>query len=107
LKPGEYAQVSFTLPTPATTLTVPASALLFRGDGLRVATVDQLRHVVLKPVSVAEDLGTAVRLNAGLSPTDLVIDNPPDSIGNGDAVRLAANSPNEPSPEDLPKHSLP
>jgi len=107
LKPGEYAQVSFTLPTPATTLTVPASALLFRGDGLRVATVDQSRHVVLKPVSVAEDLGTAVRLNAGLSPTDLVIDNPPDSIGNGDAVRLAANSPNEPSPEDLPKHSLP
>lgn len=108
LKPGEYAQVSFALPTPASTLTVPASALLFRGDGLRVATVDpQNHHVVLKPVTVAEDLGTSVRLNSGLSPTDLVIDNPPDSIGNGDVVRVAAAAPNEPEPGELPKHTLP
>ena len=106
LKPGEYAQVSFTLPIPATTVTVPASALLFRGDGLRVATVDSSKRVVLKAVTVAEDLGTSVRLNSGLSPTDLVIDNPPDSIGNGDVVRLAAAGANAPPSDALPKHTL-
>jgi RND family efflux transporter MFP subunit len=95
LKPGEYAQVSFTLPIQTSTVTVPASALLFRGDGLRVATVDPGNHVVLKTVTVAEDLGTSVRLNSGLSATDLVIDNPPDSIGNGDVVRVAAPPPGQ------------
>jgi multidrug efflux pump subunit AcrA (membrane-fusion protein) len=98
LKPGEYAEVSFALPTPASTMSVPASALLFRGDGLRVATVDPENHVVLKSVSVEEDLGTSVRLNAGLSATDLVIDNPPDSVGNGDLVRVAAPPPDQTPP---------
>lgn len=107
LKPGEYAQVSFSLPTPASTVTIPASALLFRGDGLRVATVDPQNHVVLKTVTVAEDLGTAVRLNSGLSAADRVIDNPPDSIGNGDAVRVASAGPSAPAPDELPKHTLP
>ncbi len=106
LKPGEYAQVSFSLPTPASTVTVPASTLLFRGDGLRVATVDPQNHVVLKTVTVAEDLGTSVRLNSGVSATDRVIDNPPDSIGNGDVVRVAATAPAVPPPNELPKHTL-
>lgn len=106
LKPGEYAEVSFSLPTPASTVTIPASALLFRGDGLRVATVNSQNHVVLKTVTVAEDLGTSVRLNSGLAATDRVIDNPPDSIGNGDAVRVASAGPSAPAPEELPKHTL-
>ena len=93
LKPGEYAQVSIALPVSTSTLTVPASALLFRGEGLRVATVDPSKHVVLKSVTVAEDLGTSVRLNSGLSPADLVIDNPPDSIAAGDVVQVAAETP--------------
>jgi RND family efflux transporter MFP subunit len=93
LKPGEYAQVSFTLPIQTSTVTVPASALLFRGDGLHVATLGPDNHVLLKAVTVAEDLGTAVRLNSGLSASDLVLDNPPDSIGNGDVVRVAVPMP--------------
>jgi len=97
LKPGEYAQVSFRLPNNASMLTVPASALLFRGDGLHVATLGPDNHVVLKTVTVSEDLGTSVRLNSGLSATDLVIDNPPDSIGNGDIVRVTAPPPAQPS----------
>ena len=106
LKPGEYAQVTFSLPTPASTVTIPASALLFRGDGLRVATVNPQNRVVLKTVTVAEDLGTTVRLNSGVSPTDRVIDNPPDSIGTGDAVRVASTDPAVPPPDELPKHTL-
>lgn len=89
LKPGEYAQVSIKLPSGAQMLTVPGSALLFRGDGLHVATVDSTNHVALKTVTVAQDLGTSVRVNSGLSASDLVIDNPPDSITAGDVVRVA------------------
>ena len=96
LKPGEYAQVSFSLPSNGA-LSIPASALLFRGDGLRVATVDSQNRVALKSVTVAEDLGTSVRVSAGLNASDLVIDNPPDSITTGDRVRVSTPSVSAPA----------
>jgi hypothetical protein len=34
-------------------------------------------------------LGEVVELAAGLAPSDQVIQNPPDGIGNGDEVRVA------------------
>jgi len=95
LKPGEYVQVSMKLPAGAQTLTIPSGALLFRGDGLRIATVDAKNRVVLKRVTVAEDLGTTVSLNSGLNASDLVIDNPPDSLANGDLVRVAQGFPRD------------
>jgi RND family efflux transporter MFP subunit len=90
LKPGEYAQVNFRLPADSGTLTIPATALLFRGDGLRVATVENGNRVAMKTVTISEDLGTTVRVSAGLSASDLVIDNPPDSVTAGDVVRVSA-----------------
>ncbi len=99
LKPGEYAEVSFRLPADSGMLTIPASALLFRADGLRVATVEGGNHVLLKTVTVSEDLGTTVRVSSGLTPSDMVIDNPPDSITTGDVVRVSAPPP--PAPANL------
>jgi RND family efflux transporter MFP subunit len=93
LKPGEYAQVSFRLPVATSTLAIPATALLFRGDGLHVATVGSDNRVLLKTITVAEDLGTSVRINSGLDASDRVIDNPPDSISSGDIVRIASDAP--------------
>lgn len=88
LKPGGFAQVSMGLPSHGTTLRLPASALLFRAEGLRVATLGANDRVVLKPVTIATDLGTEVIIGAGLAPQDRVIDNPPDSLANGDKVRV-------------------
>jgi multidrug efflux pump subunit AcrA (membrane-fusion protein) len=88
LKPGGFAQVSMGLPSQGTALRLPASALLFRAEGLRVATLGANGRVVLKPVTIATDLGTEVIIGAGLGPRDRVIDNPPDSLASGDSVRV-------------------
>jgi RND family efflux transporter MFP subunit len=90
LKPGDYAQVTFSLPVAAGMLRLPANALQFRHQGMTVAVVGSDDRVRLKPVTIARDLGTAVEIATGLSAGDEVIDNPPDSLANGELVRIAA-----------------
>ena len=93
LKAGDYAQVKMGLPTAnGSNLELPASALLFRSGGLKVATLGANNHVVLKPITVATDLGSAVIVATGLDANDKVINNPPDSLANGDLVRVGAAS---------------
>jgi RND family efflux transporter MFP subunit len=86
LKPGDYAQVSFALPPTAGMIRLPASALMFRRKGMAVATVGPNSHVVLKYVTIARDDGSSVEIASGISPTDRVIDNPPDSLVENEAV---------------------
>jgi len=89
LKPGEYARVTLHPPSEGGRLEVPASALVFRQQGLQVATVLSDNRVLMKPVTIAVDLGTKVEIDTGLNPADRVIDNPPDSVSTGDVVRIA------------------
>jgi RND family efflux transporter MFP subunit len=89
LKPGSFANVSMRLPGRDVALRLPASALMFRAEGLRVATVAANDTVVMKPIGIQADLGTQVIVASGLSPRDRVIDNPPDSLTNGDKVRVS------------------
>jgi RND family efflux transporter MFP subunit len=88
IRPGSYAEVRFTLPPGENAVHVPATALMFRDQGPVVATVDAGNHVRIKVISIRRDLGTAVEVGSGLSLTDRVIDNPPDSIRDGDPVRV-------------------
>ncbi len=93
LKPGDYVQVAMGMPTTSGgNLKLPASALLFRAGGLKVATLGANNRVVLKPITVATDLGTDVIVATGIGPDDKVINNPPDSLANGDQVRVGAGS---------------
>jgi hypothetical protein len=62
--------------------------LLFRGDGLQVATVDASGHVVLKPVTIGRDFGTDIEIVHGLSADDDVILSPPDSLTDKAEVRV-------------------
>ncbi|HEX4506229.1 MAG TPA: efflux RND transporter periplasmic adaptor subunit [Alphaproteobacteria bacterium] len=89
LQPGTYAEVHFKLPDSPDTLRLPTSALLFREDGLRVATVGPGDRIALKPVTIGRDLGTEVEIASGLAPTDRVVNSPSDSIAQGDIVRPA------------------
>ena len=89
LQPGAYAEVSFPLPGNANGIRVPATALMFRDDGMQVATVDATNHVKLKTVTIARDMGTAVDVTSGVARSDRIIDNPPDSLQDGDPVRVA------------------
>jgi multidrug efflux system membrane fusion protein len=43
----------------------------------------------MKSITVGSDLGTTVVVSSGLSPQDRVVNNPPDSLANGDRVRVA------------------
>ncbi|MDR3513071.1 MAG: efflux RND transporter periplasmic adaptor subunit [Caulobacteraceae bacterium] len=92
LKPGEYAQVSFGLPPTAGVIRLPASALMFRRKGMAVATVGPNDRVTMKYVTIARDLGSSVEIASGVSPADRVIDNPPDSLSEGELVRVAGDS---------------
>jgi hypothetical protein len=89
LKAGGYAQVVLQLPSGGQNLSIPVSALLFRSDGLHVATVGQDNRVVMKTVKIAADFGTTVEVSSGIASSDNVIDSPPDSLQSGDIVRVA------------------
>jgi len=92
LKPGEYAQVDIGLPSTANRLRLPASALMFRAAGLQVATLGSDDRIVMKPITIGTDMGTQVIVASGLNPTDRVVNNPPDSLSNGDKVRVASSA---------------
>jgi membrane fusion protein, multidrug efflux system len=89
LMPGGYANVRMSLQRDAVPLHIPASALIFNQNGLRVATVDADDKVLFKTVTIARDLGKDIELASGLAPEDRVIIAPPDGITNGDQVRVA------------------
>jgi RND family efflux transporter MFP subunit len=89
LQPGTYAEVKFPLPPHANGIRLPATALMFRDEGMQVATVDASNHVKLKTVTIARDLGASVDIASGLAPTDRIIDNPIDALQDGDQVRIA------------------
>ena len=89
---GAYAEVLFTLSDKPDVLRVPGNGLLFRADGLSVATVDAQNHVVIKPVVQGRDFGKEVEIIHGLLANDRVIINPSDSIANGATVRILASA---------------
>jgi RND family efflux transporter MFP subunit len=88
LLPGSYTEVHIKLPTPAATLTLPVDALIFKSDGLQVATVDATNHVALVSVAAGRDFGDSVEIVSGLSGGERVVSNPPDSLEAGQLVRV-------------------
>jgi RND family efflux transporter MFP subunit len=90
---GSYAEVHLKLPTPTSSLILPVNTLLFRAEGLRVATVGDGQRVELKQITLGHDFGSEVEVVAGLNGNENVIVNPPDSVVAGETVRVAQNSP--------------
>jgi RND family efflux transporter MFP subunit len=94
LLPGAFANVHFDLPVAKADLSVPASALIFDHRGVQVATVGPDNRIAFNPVSIARDLGDVVQISSGLAASDRIVDSPPDGIGKGDQVRIAAATTN-------------
>ncbi|HTX23459.1 MAG TPA: efflux RND transporter periplasmic adaptor subunit [Steroidobacteraceae bacterium] len=94
LLPGAYTEVHFQLPPGAggESFELPANVLLFRGDGLHVATVDARDRVVMKPVTIGRDFGSAIEIVTGVGANDDVILSPPDSLTDGAAVRVVKHA---------------
>jgi RND family efflux transporter MFP subunit len=89
LTPGTFADVHFHLPPQPDVVRIPTSALLFREGGLKVATVGAGGKAVIKPIQAGRDLGTEVEVLSGLTPSDRVINSPPDSLLAGEKIRVA------------------
>ena len=85
---GAYTQVHFQLPSDPNTMRVPATALVAVNSGAQVALLGADNKALLKPVTLGRDFGDSVEVIAGLSPSDRVIDSPPETLQSGDQVRL-------------------
>jgi membrane fusion protein, multidrug efflux system len=91
LMPGAYANVRMSLVRDGLPLHIPASALIFNQNGLRVATVGPDDKVRFKTVTIARDLGRDIELASGISPDDRIIVAPPDGIADGDQVHVVGS----------------
>ncbi|MCW2285822.1 RND family efflux transporter MFP subunit [Rhodoblastus acidophilus] len=90
LLPGSFATVHFEIPTDPSALRIVSSALSFDEHGMRVATVGPDNRVRFKPVAIAKDFGAEVLVASGLKLEDQVINNPPETLAEGDEVRIGA-----------------
>jgi RND family efflux transporter MFP subunit len=88
LLPGSYTEVHLNVSTAALALIVPVSALILEPDGLHVATVDATNHTHIVRVTSGRDSGSTIEIFSGLAPGQSVIANPPDSLTDGELVRV-------------------
>jgi RND family efflux transporter MFP subunit len=93
LKPGGYVEVHLAMPSSVTTFTLPVNATIFKSAGMQVATVEDGKTITLKSITPGRDFGSDIEVIAGLKGDDSVVLNPPDSITNGEQVRLAQAQP--------------
>jgi RND family efflux transporter MFP subunit len=90
LLPGSLAEVHFKTPPAGPALIVPSGALIFRKEGLRVGVVVNGNVAHLVPVVIGEDDGANVQIINGLGQGDQVIQNPPDSLIDGEKVQVVS-----------------
>jgi HlyD family secretion protein len=90
LRSGLFVNVSFAVPREHPNVVVPAEALIFNGQGLRVAVVNADKSIHLQPVTVYRDTGSMVELSAGLNGGENIVLNPPTSLREGGSVRVTS-----------------
>lgn len=92
LPPGSFVDVAFDIPRTHPGVVVPAEAVLFDAEGLRVAIIgdDDTAHIV--KVTIARDFGTSIELSTGLAGGERVALQPPTNLRDGQAVKPKDNS---------------
>lgn len=103
---GSYCNVHFQIPSDSNLVTIPSTALTTGIQGAQVAIVGSDDKVILKKVQIGRDLGDSVEIVAGLSPSDRIINSPPETLATGDAVRLAAATLPAASPMSVSETAL-
>jgi RND family efflux transporter MFP subunit len=105
LLPGAYVRVTFALPPSPGTLRIPVNAVIFRGKTPQVATVDEAQRVRLRDITEGRDFGTEIEVLAGINANDTLVLNPPDSIADGQQVRIQLPQPQPGSGTPAAEHS--
>jgi RND family efflux transporter MFP subunit len=86
LLPGAYTEVHLRLPNDVPSFILPVSSLIFRAQGLQVATVDAQNQTKLVAITLGRDFGSEVEVLSGVDANTKVIVNPPDSVIDGEKV---------------------
>ena len=97
LLPGSYTEVHLHVSNSAPALIVPVSALILDSDGLHVAVVDSTQHAHIIRVTPGRDSGSTMEILGGLQAGQQVIANPPDSLTDGEQVRVVTPDNGAPS----------
>ena len=99
LQPGTFAQVRFNLADAPGTLRIPTSALIFRENGPQLAILAPGDKVELRSIKLGRNLGTEFEVLGGLTASETVINSPPDSLSQGEQVRVAKDAAPQPAHE--------
>jgi RND family efflux transporter MFP subunit len=95
LLPGSFGEVHFAVGTNVNKVTVPVNAMLFRAEGPQVAVVGSDNKIQLRPISIGRDYGTTLEILGGVTSTDRLVINPPDSLEDGQQVNVAQPAENQ------------
>ena len=88
LFPGAYTEIHFKIRSAAPALVIPATSFIFRSQGAQVPVLDDSNRVHLLPVTLGKDFGSTVEVLSGLPANARVVANPPDSLVEGETVRI-------------------
>lgn len=94
LQPGSYTEVHLHVTNPVPARIVPESALILLPDGEYVGTVDSGGRVRLVRVTMGREMGSTAEVLTGLTQGEPIINNPSDSLTNGEQVRVVAGGSN-------------
>jgi membrane fusion protein, multidrug efflux system len=89
LLPGSFGEVHFAVGSGVNKVTIPVNTMLFRAQGAQVAVVGSDGKIQLRPINIGRDYGTTLEILGGVSPTDQIVVNPPDSLEDGQQVNVA------------------
>ena len=95
LRAGLYVTVVIAIPRDRPGVVVPDEAILFNGQGLRVAVVDKNDTVHMQDVTIARDFGTTVELRDGLDGGERVALSPPIDLVDKEVVKVQAPPDNK------------
>lgn len=85
---GSYTQAHLIFPVNKNYVRLPVNTLIFRSQGMQVATVDSDNKALLKSITIGRDFGNEVEVVAGIQVGERIILNPPDSLSSGKKVRV-------------------
>ena len=103
LLPGSFGEVHFAVGSNVGKVTVPVNAMLFRAQGPQLAVVGADGRVELRTINIGKDYGARLEILGGVSGSDQIIINPPDSLEDGQQVTVAALPPAEPQGQSSPQ----
>jgi hypothetical protein len=92
--------------TPGERVVVPVNSLLFRSEGLRAVVVGSDDRAHLQPLVIGRDYGNTLEVLSGLKPDQWIVLNPPDSLEDGQVVKVKqVANPTLPPPANAPANN--